>query len=220
MPYRKNAKRKYRKPGYFACGTMVVNDAARALAIAKSVRRLVNVEIKNFDIQQLSEDLTQTPVIVPLSNIAVGDTTNSRDGSQCKMVGIDLNYTITQATAGTSSFVRILLIQDKQTNQAIYTPADLLENDAAQQNIVSPRNLDNLKRFTVLYDRTIKLDGDGNRSHIVKKYIKKEVLLRYDASTSDIADLTQNSISLMQMTSAGSNLPFITSFNRLRFIDN
>ncbi len=212
-------QKKYTRPTYRSCGKMVANDAAKALAIARGVKRLLNVEIKNFDVQQ-SIALAQTPLVVPLCNIIIGNETVNRDGSQCKMVGIDLNFLLTQNPSAVQTFVRIMLILDKQTNQVQYVPADLLEDASGGNNIVSPRNLDNLKRFTVLYDRSFTLDINGVKSHIVKKYIKKEVLLRYDASTGAIDDLTQSSISIMQMATESTNTPTLTHFSRLRFIDN
>ncbi len=213
-------RRSYTKPKSRYGARQALGDAAKALAIARGIKKLINVEVKNFDVQQGGVSLTQTPVIVQLSNIAQGDGTNQRDGAQCKMVGIDLNFVLTQNASATQTFVRVMLILDKQTNQAIYLPADLLEDVTGGDNIVTPRNLDNLKRFTILYDRSFEFSGDGNRSAIVKKYIKKEVLLRYDGSTPSIADLTQSSISFIQMASEATNTPTITHFSRLRFIDN
>lgn len=217
---RRYQKKKYSRPTYSGCGKMVANDAARALAMAKGIKRLINVEIKNFDNQQTAVLITDTPAIIQLSNIAIGDTTNSRDGSQCKMIGVDLNFTLFQNASAVLTYVRIMLVIDKQTNQAIYTAADLLEDVTQKDAIVSPRNLDNLKRFTVLYDRVFELCVNGDCGAVVKKYFKKDVLLRYDGSTPSIADLTQSSLSLFQVGSEATNDPSIVSFVRLRFIDN
>lgn len=198
---------------------MVYGDARKALAVAKGVRRLLNVEIKNFDISNTNTAMSQTPQIIQCTNIPRGDTTNQRDGAQCKMVGFDLNYTIVVSATTPRTITRVLLVLDKQTNQAIYTAADLLEDVSAGDNIISPRNLNNKHRFQVLYDRTHNLSLDS-ATIVVRKYIKKDVLLRYDASTSAIADLTQNSLSVMHMTNETTNVPQLTSFLRVRFIDN
>ncbi len=217
MPYRK--KYKSTRPGYKACGRMVFGDAKKALAVAQGLKRLLNVEIKNHDVEQTSATITQTPVIIQLSNIPSGDTTITRDGAQCKMVGINLNYFLTVDPTLPRTVVRIMLVIDRQTNQAVYSNADLLDSTVSQLNIVSPRNLNNLHRFIVLYDKTHMLSLD-TPTVAVRKYIKKDVLLRFDASTPSIADLTQNSLSLVQFTNEGTNQPIITSFLRLRFVDN
>lgn len=212
-------RKKYKRPGYRRCAKMVVGDAAKALALARRVKGMLNVEVKNFDTKQTATELTNTMVITQLTNIPRGDTTNERDGSQCKMVGVNLHYLLVVSATAPRTSVRILLVLDKQTNQAIYNIADLIEDTAASQNIISPRNLDNRHRFVVLYDRVHHLSLDFN-TITVKKYIKRNILLRYDASTPSIADLTQNSLSLIQVTNESTNKPTITSFIRVRFVDN
>ncbi len=215
--YRKNNSR----PGDWSCGKMVYGDAQKALAIAKSVRSLINVEVKNFDFQQTLTAVNDAVGISQLSNIPQGDTTVTRDGAQIKMLGYELNYWIRRSSSSnTATLVRIMLVVDKQTNQAIYTNADLLEDATTSDNIVSPRNLDNMKRFVVLYDRVHVISATGNGGVHVKKYIKKELLIRYDGSTPSIADLTSNSLSLVQFGSETTNDPLVTIFGRLRYVDN
>lgn len=79
MPYKKRSS--YKRPGYKSCGRMVYGDAKKALVLARGIKRLINVEVKNFDTQQNNVVITNVPVIVQLTNIPTGDTTNSRDGS-------------------------------------------------------------------------------------------------------------------------------------------
>ncbi len=220
MAVRFQRRKKYTRPGYRSCSRMVIGDAKKALLIARGVKRLLNIEIKNFDVQQNAVSIPDTPIIIQLSNIPQGDTTSSRDGAQCKMVGIDMNYTVNMHASATITQVRILLVIDKQTNQAIYLNTDLLDDVSIRDNIVSPRNLDNLHRFTVLYDRVHIFQVGGTQSVHVHKYFKKDLLLRYDASTPSIADLTQSSVSFMQMGSEATNSPSIVSHHRLRFVDN
>ncbi len=216
MPY----KKKRRKPGYGSCAKMVYGDAQKALKVALGVKRLLNIEIKNFDVQQTGTTLNSTPSIQQLSNIPQGDTTITRDGAQCKVIGIDFKYLMNQNASATLTFVRIMLILDKQTNQAIYAAGDLLEDVTTTDAIVSPRNLDNKRRFTVLYDRVHTFQDSGTSTVNVKKFIKKDLILRFDGSTPSIADLTQNSLSLFQVSNEPTNAPAITSFVRLRYVDN
>ncbi len=217
MPYKKRST--YKRPGYRAAARMVYGDAKKALVIARGVKRLLNVEIKNHDVQQTLVALGTNPIITQLTNIGQGDTTVLRDGAQVKMVGISFNYSILVNATVPRTQVRILLVVDNQTNNAIYLHSDLLDDISISDNITSPRNLNNMHRFTVLYDRTHQLSL-SSPSVIVRKYIKKEVLLRYSAAAAAITSLTQKSVSLIQMTNEGTNVPSITSFMRIRFVDN
>ncbi len=219
MPYKKYPKKVYRRPGYKACGKMVYGDASRALAVAKGLRRLLNVEIKNFDTQSTVQAINQTPTIQQLSNIPQGDGTSARDGAQCKVIGVELNYTLSHNAAGGGNLIRIMLVLDKQTNQAIYAASDLLEDVTGNDNLVSPRNLNNKHRFSVIHDRLHMMSAATPVVHF-RKFIKRDILLRFDDSTPSIADLTQNSISLLQVGNNTSNLPTLTSFIRLRYVDN
>ncbi len=221
MPRRYSRKSYSSRPGYGSCAKMVYGDAQKALTIARSVKRLLNVEIKNHDVQQTAEAISNSVVITQLSNIPSGDTTNSRDGAQVKMVGLDMSFHLQQnASAIAATFIRLMVVLDKQTNQVIYGIDDLLEDVSVNDVITTPRNLDNKNRFLILYDRVFVLSKGGTNGAVVRKYIKKDVLLRYDASTPSIADMTQNSLSFVQLSSEGTNVPSITFFGRLRFIDN
>ncbi len=214
-------RKNYKRPGYRRCAKMVMGDARKALVLARKVKGMLNVEVKNFDTQQTAIALTNSMVITQLTNIGRGDTTNERDGSQCKMIGINLNYLLVVSANNPRTSVRILLVLDKQTNQAIYSIGDLIQDTSASDNIISPRNLDNKHRFSILYDRVHHM-STSLTTITVKKYIRRSILLRYDDSSDppDITDLTQNSLSLVQVTNESTNVPTLTSFVRVRYVDN
>ncbi len=219
MPYKRNySKKTYKRPGYRACGKMVYGDAKKALIMARGVKRLLNVEIKFFDTQLVSA-MNNSITITQLTNIPQGDTGITRDGSQCKMLGLAFDYFIAVHASAVSTICRVMVVVDKQTNQAIYDDSDLLEDTSSVDSIVSPRNLDNKHRFTILYDKRHNLSAANATVH-VKTYIKKDLLLRYDASTPSIADLTQNSLSFLMVSNESTNTPTIASFSRVRFVDN
>lgn len=209
-----------RRPGYKSCGWMVAKDAQKALGIALSVKRLLNVEIKDHIVNGVSTAVVVTPGIIKLTDIAQGSTTNTRDGAQLKVVGIDFNYSLTIHASALTTRVRVMLVIDKQTNQAIYVSTDLLRNIAVFQGDICPRNLDNMKRFTVLYDKTHLLSAGSTGQVVVRKYIRKEVLIRYDAAGASIADITQNSLSMLHLSSETTNTPLLHHFIRVRYIDN
>ncbi len=213
--------RKPKRPGYIACGKMVYSDASKALAIAKRLKNLVNVEIKTHDAQTTSDQITDAGEIFQMSNIAQDDTTITRDGSQCKMISYELNYILEQnASSTTATFVRILLVQDKQTNQAIFTIADLLEDETLTDHLVSSYNRDNKRRFNVLYDKLHVLSKGGNNGVAVKKKIYKNIMFRFDNAAAAITSLTQNSLALVAIGSEVTNDPSLTLFGRINFVDN
>ncbi len=187
--------------------------------MAKKALSLLNVEKKNHDlVGQITPGTTAS--IQQITNIPQGDTTITRDGGQVRLTSLDLKYTVKMNTSATRSFVRVILVQDKQTNQAIFTLADLLEDATASDNIVSMLNLNNKYRFKILYNEVIEIDDFGTQNKYRHIHKKLDMRLRFDASTPSIADLTSNSLALVFINDEATNFPTINFFNRVRYIDN
>ncbi len=224
MPQRYAKKTSYNRngrPGYISCGKMVLTDAQRALAMAKYLKSIVNVEFKVINNLGTADAISTTPVITQLTNVGQGDTTSTRDGANMKLVSLSLYYFIDQHATATNTQFRVMVVHDKQTNEAIYAAADLLADVTAGDAIVSHRTLDNTHRFQVFYDKVHRLNDVGFTNIPVVKFNKKlQLKLRYDGSAADITDLTSSSLSLLFVSSEATNTPTITFSCRLRFVDN
>ncbi len=221
MSYKRSYKKKsYSRPGYVRCGKMVASDAQKALAMAKYLKGIVNVEFKNHDQQVTAIAQANSALIRQLTNIAQGDTTNTRDGASIKIVSISFNYTINMNASATGTAFRVMLVLDRQTNEAIYTAGDLLEDTTPDDVIVSPYNLNNASRFRVLYDKVHVFSINGRFVGNFKFYKKLNLKLRYDNAAAAITSLTQSSLSLLTVSDEATNQPSLTSFIRLRYVDN
>lgn len=216
MPYQ---KRGYRKR-VFRRGRRSYGDARKALVIARGLKRIMNVEYKFFDNTVSQTAQATAPTIVQISLIDVGDTASSRDGDSIKVVGIYLNYMWSIDASATQTQVRIMLVQDKQTNGAVYVNSNLLLDVTAVDNIISPYNLDNKYRFRVLYDRVHHLAANGIESVSVKKYITLNQIMRFGGVAGTIADIRSNSFSVMVMSTEATNTPLVNIITRIRYVDN
>ncbi len=225
--YNKRYKRRTRnyhsrsRKGYLGYAGIAVSTASKALAVAYGIKRLMNVEFKFHDVQSTSTAITSTPLIVQLTNIPQGDTSETRDGAQVKITRIQIKYKIDSNPTPFVTLIRVMLIHDSQTNQAIYAATDLLEDITQHDAIVSMLNLDNKYRFSVLYNK-VHYFGNANGSNGTYKEIMKDMDLRirFDASTPDITDLTSSSLSLLFVSTATTNTPLLTLFSRIRYVDN
>ena len=223
MPRRYAKKQTYTRngrPGYIKCGKMVLTDAQRALAMAKYLKSIVNVEYKVINTVGTNTAITVAPVITQLTNIAQGDSTSTRDGSNIKIVSLLWNYNIVQNASAVSTFVRCMVVHDRQTNEAIFSAADLISDVTAGDNIVAPRQLDHTARFLVLYDKVHSFSDTARTNSYHQFYKKLQLKLRYDGNAGDITDLTQSSLSVVFMSNETTNTPVITHHVRLRFVDN
>lgn len=211
---------RYSRPGYKKCGKMVYGDAKKALALAKKVKSMLNVEYKINDNHITGSGSDINGSIVQLSNLLQGNTNETRDGNQVKYTQIQLKYFVTINSGATATLVRVFLILDKQTNTAIYTPAQILKNITVGDGMNSPYNRNFRRRFRVLYDRVHDLSINGNRVIRGKKTINISVPVRYNGTSGSISALTENSLSFMHLSSEATNVPAITAFMRCLFVDN
>ncbi len=192
----------------------------KALKLAKKAISMMNVEFKFHDVQENTQILNVTPNILQITNIPQGDTDTSRDGNQVKLVRLYVRYTLTLQAAVTTVFVRIIIVKDKQTNGAIYTASDLLTDVTGGDAIVSPFNPDNQFRFAILYDKVHALSNAAKRNAQGNINRQLQLKLRFDASTPSIADLTSNSLSIVQFSDIVTDPPTITLFSRVYYVDN
>ncbi len=217
MPKRKSNG--YKRPGYYSCGRMVLGDAGKALKLARHLKTLVNVEQK-FNDTLVASTIGTTMTIDQLTNLSVGDTSSTRDGDQVKFMSIDLNYHIVINASATASEVRVILIEDKQTNGVIFTSAMLLEDDSANDALVSPLNLDNKFRFNILYDRNHQVSISGAQRVHIKKFFTVQKKVRYSLAAGNLTDIRSSSYALCLISNEGTNLPSVRRSIRLRFVDN
>lgn len=194
--------------------------ARTAFSMAKKALMALNVEYKCFDVQVTNGPCTTTPAIVQLTNIPQGDTAITRDGNQIKITRNLLRYSISGNSSAADQLIRVMLVLDQQTNQAIYSAADLLQDVSAFDSILSPLNLDNKFRFHVLYDKVHRLTSGANNSVYVNKMFNLQQRIRFDNSTPSIADLTSQSLSFLCVSNQATGSLTVTLFNRIRFVDN
>ncbi len=222
MPYnyRRNYRRKPRgrRPAsrsqiYKSCGNQLWSDV-------KLLKRMVNVEYKFFDDQGTQNDKTATPSIGYISNILQGDGGSNRDGNQVKVIGMYINYLWVMHASAVTTQVRLMIIEDKQTNGAVFSAADILSDVTGIDNIISPYNLNNKYRFRVIYDKVHMLNDNGNQTAKVSTFIKLDTKLRYDGTAGDVTDATSSSYSFLAVSTESTNSPALTRNFWLRFVDN
>lgn len=107
-------------------------------------------------------NLGSAAVATPLCLFAptVGAALNQRIGRKVKVLKIKLNCSVliapqaAQAAADLPAFIRIMLVQDMQTNAAQMTGVQLMNaGSAANSTILSFQNPDNFGRFRVLKEK-------------------------------------------------------------------
>jgi len=137
--------------------------------------------------------------------IPAGVTESQRIGRKCTIVSISFRLRITwgaQLTDPEENSVRVILYVDHQANGATAVPAQLLEIFAYD----SYRNLENISRFTVLYDRFYDMISSGAGSGLDEfsptviwmQYHKKcNIPIEFSGVTGNLGEVKSNNIGML-----------------------
>lgn len=217
MPYRRKYgyKRRYKKKSnWYSKAKSGLSMAAKAWAMAKYVKSLVNVERKFYDVTFMNEAPPTTGLIYPLTQIAQGDTYATRDGNSVKAVSLFIRLTAVLNSSADQTFMRLCIFKDNENNGTTPAVADLLESAS---NYISPLLHTNGTRFSVIKDHTINLTKEINAKQY-KSFIRIPHHIKFSGSAG--TDTKEGNIYLLLMSDQATNLPVVDFTTRLRFIDN
>lgn len=200
--------------------------AARGLNRASRGLQLARGEWKSVDVTGTAV-LDSTGAVVLLNGIARGDDIGERTGREVVMRSIQFNG-VCAATdvTGAEATCRVVIVYDRQANAAAPTAAQVL----VANNTYAPRNLENRRRFKILYDETFgvgdRITGVANPgadfAHYIRWYRKLNHPVTFnsgDAGT--IADITSGSVYMLTVSTqgAGATAGSIYYYCRIRFED-
>ena len=170
----------------------------------------------------------------------VGAGINQRIGKGAKVYKIKIRGSIVcasqvdQTSADSGTQIRLLLVQDKQTNATQAQGEQVMTDPTAASAAVavnSFQNIDNFGRFRVLKDKTIILDNsnlswDGTnmeqagqvRTFKINIRFKVPVSVRFNATNGGtVADIVDNSFHIIANASSTGLAPNITYQSRVCF---
>lgn len=213
--YARRAPKESRWSIYGKATKQLAQDAYKGVQM---VKQLVNTE---FDFKDTTTGVSPTSggSMTLLNGMTQGDTASSREGNSIRMKSLDLRFYLTNNSTAVNTNTRVMLVHDKQPNGSTALVTDVL----ATNNVVSPRNLDNRKRFKVIYDRTFSLStaGPSNlNSAFYKKDFNQHVAFYNASNAGTIADISTGALFLLLLSDQAVNAPTINYYFRLRFIDN
>lgn len=199
---------KYRKPA--------VITAAQKRAIMKAA----GAELKFHDTPLTTTTVSNAGAVLSnLTTVTQGVEDEQRIGRAITVENVLVRGQV-QIPAGSTSTdrVRIMVVQDRQTNKATYSTSDLLEHG----KIDSFRNLSNAKRFNVLLDKFIDLNvpagvtgSFGAVTHSFKTSRSCNIEVEYDGTTGSVSELVGNSITVFAISQSG--VATILYESRIRF---
>jgi len=199
-----------RVDNYFNFGSQVARDL-------NSIRRFINTEVHYLDNVQTAVNVSSTTTFTLLNGMQLGDSSVTRTGQSIKMDGLDIRFTLAGNITAVQTFSRILVVLDKQCNGAIFTDTLLLSTATP----TSPYVVGQQNRFVVLYDNTFALSTGGPLCSVNCIKVNANQHVEYNAGNAGtIADINSNSLYLLWLSDQAVNMPIMTAYSRLWFIDN
>ncbi len=208
-----------RRPGYKSCAQMAMADAAKALAIARSVKAMFNVEYKSKRTAWTADPNT-TGAVLNLITMIAGDDFDERSGRKVKLFSIAHKGSITMNGSATDTMVRAVVVRDNLGTTTQPSIADMFGSASNFFNNL-PR-LDDPQtnaRFTTLYDKWFALGLDSAHFRMPVKSYKKigsHVTWTGTANT----DEGKGTLYLMIASSEVTNDPIVNVVTTIKFIDN
>ncbi len=189
---------------------------ALATQSVAAARRLLNVEIKQFDVSGAALTPGTAGAVYPLTQIGQGDDYNQRDGLSLRTVAMEIRVTLAVPAGGFTDFVRAVLFVDQENAGATPAVADVLDAAFAQATF----NHTNLQRFAVLHDEFVALETTGHAAHsiVLKQPLDNHV--RYSAAAAAAASGREGQVYLLLIGTNNAQPCVAAYYARTSFVDN
>jgi len=205
----------------FSAGGSMIKGAYNMLP-SFSERRIVNAavraahELLAVDNDEPSNTLSTsaTPTFFLLNGVQQGTAGNQRSGREVKPEGLRLALSSALNSLVSSSLQRFLVVRDNECRGAQFAIADLLQyNTQGIDQLNSPVNFDNRKRFTILLDKVYTMNScSALGTSWGVPFVHSEFDLRlggithyYNTSSGTITDIDSGAIFLVCIGTSAAN---------------
>lgn len=185
------------------------------------VRAEYGPEMKFKDVQT-NQAATTTGATQLLNGILQGVDVQQRVGRKCVIKQIYLRGKVTLGGTPTTSSARILLVYDKQPNNAALTPTDVLAAVGANTATVSANQLNNRDRFVTVWDKVKTVNVAGTAEVFWKCFKKVNLPTIYSGTDDQIGSIASGALWLLIVgdIAAGATCPLTYTNVRIRFLDD
>lgn len=195
-----------------------LGTASKALAIAYSVKKLINIEYKSFR-TPWTVDPNTTGSTVNITALGQGDDYTNRQGRKIKLFSIRHQGSITLNSSATATSARFVVVRDNLGSTSQPTIANLFGSATNMLNNLS--RLDDPQtnaRFSILYDRWLFVNAGTAEAKKIDFYHKISSHVTYTGTAS--TDEGKGCIYVMSVSSESTNDPVVEVISTIKFIDN
>lgn len=206
-----------------ACAKKAYNVAKTIGPRVGALLALLNVESKYKDILFGGVSITDNLGIQStLTSLSQGLTAITRTGQSVKFTHLSFNAFIFLGAVSAVTYVRVLVIADRDPNGAAFAVGDFYAAAATGTDYTSAhRNVGNLKRFSVMHDQAIGLAS----STLQVKRLDLEIPLDFHTlyntgNVGNVTDIQSGGLFLIVQSNQTVNYPTLTATLRMSFVDN
>ncbi len=208
MPFRR--KRTFRKKS-------TTSVAHQALKLAKSLKKLINVEFKHVDTDTSSLNITTSGTFKFINPLIKGLEDHNMVGNTVRFKSLKVNIQFNYNTAGSDlQDIKYSIVKYHQPNNA---GLPVLQDIWDGPDSLQMRSIDNMSNFTVLRTGNMVLNTE-----LLVKTVRLNIPLNdisvYSGDDGNAVDLEKNLFFVLVTTSSSVNVPTMHIVSRMRFIDN
>lgn len=224
MPRKYYKKRRFRKNKKPTTTQDLVTMAKVGYRLGKKAIRMINSEVKFYDVQGTNVSFSSTGTVLQLCNPSTGDGDNARDGSSIKPARLTLRMNWSSNTTDTTpQRVRLVLFRGKMEKSSTPTISTILQDTSQYDAIVSPKNWDTKFETKILYDRSFSLTPDAGADQQYKLIrLNKKLFGHIKFATDDTAgtDIENGGLYMLVVSDEVTNPPTCTYYSRCTYYDN
>jgi len=217
MAYRRRTRfrRRARRAPWYRRKYNAVQLASKALSGLRYVKGLVNSEMFHYQ-KTGTSNLFSVGTILPITDIAIGDSASTRTGNSIFARSLFLNLLIkSNSTNLNTQFCRVILFTDTQQLQDT-TPAVTDVLTTATPN--STLNPNTAGRFKVIKNWQFYINQTTKPAFQIKKYTKLWHHVKYNGSSN--TDIQRGGLYLLYLSDQAGYTPDISYQTNLGYHDN
>lgn len=181
-----------------------------------SVKRMLNVETKNYDFN-MNSSTTQAGVFKTLFFPGQGVGSSQREGNQCKVTDLEFRMEMYSDPVQPSASIRVILFWEKQYNAALGGLDVVQDFAAAGNNYLAPRKYQAARDYEIIFDKLYNMNAFGGDSKFLhfKRKLNKVTTFEDGTNTPN-----QNALRILFITDVATNAPGIKGCSRVKYVDN
>lgn len=193
----------------------VLKTSSTAFKALNLVRKLQRArEVKVHDILFNVQDMKLAGTVIPLSDVAQGDTGLLRDGRSLSAFWLSVRWHVFRVTPDADSSFRVIIMRDtRQIDNTAPTVAMILR----EPHPASQLDLLYRTRFHILYDFTSYVDNSSFKIRVGA--YESKIKVKVDYSGPAAGNVTKNGLYMLIISSEDTDFPQFQFTSRLLYND-